>query len=173
MDEETVLAVERVQTRTEIATLFRSVADQLDAGGPVTLDGDGRSVTVRPPEHPMFELEIERELGDDGTELSLELEIEWTEHEDGVDVTQHTSADMDDGSPSDSGEADTTKSLGRFEVFRDRAGEWRWRLVHRNGNIIATSGEGYVSRQNALKGLRSVKRNAPDAAVVSKWETTD
>lgn len=53
----------------------------------------------------------------------------------------------------------------RFEVFRDGAGEWRWRLVHDNGNIIADSGEGYASKANARKGLRSVKRNAAAASV--------
>ncbi len=62
------------------------------------------------------------------------------------------------------------ESLARFQVFRDRADEWRWRLVHRNGNIIATSGEGYTRKHNAQKGLRSVVRNAPDAEVV---EDTD
>ena len=56
-------------------------------------------------------------------------------------------------------------SLARFQLFEDRAGEWRWRLVHRNGNIIATSGEGYTRRHNAEKGLRSVVANAPDAEV--------
>ncbi|WP_415378641.1 HVO_2922 family protein [Halosimplex sp. TS25] len=56
-------------------------------------------------------------------------------------------------------------SQARFELFRDRANEWRWRLVHRNGNVIASSGEGYTRKHNAEKGLRSVMRNAPDAAV--------
>ncbi|PSP98321.1 hypothetical protein BRC89_08300 [Halobacteriales archaeon QS_4_70_19] len=37
----------------------------------------------------------------------------------------------------------------RFELFRDRADEWRWRLRHRNGNVIATSGEGYTQAQRA------------------------
>lgn len=57
------------------------------------------------------------------------------------------------------------ESQATFEVYQDRADEWRWRLVHRNGNIIADSGEGYSSRQNAEKGVESVKRNAPDADV--------
>ncbi|WP_225332937.1 amphi-Trp domain-containing protein [Halomicrobium urmianum] len=56
-------------------------------------------------------------------------------------------------------------SMARFQVFRDRADEWRWRLVHRNGNVIATSGEGYTRRRNAEKGLRSVVANAPGADV--------
>ncbi|WP_232703397.1 amphi-Trp domain-containing protein [Halobacterium wangiae] len=61
--------------------------------------------------------------------------------------------------------ADASQSLARFEVFRDRGDEWRWRLRHRNGNIIATSGEGYTRKHNAWKGLRSVVQNAPEAEV--------
>ncbi|WP_435361561.1 HVO_2922 family protein [Haloarchaeobius sp. DFWS5] len=53
----------------------------------------------------------------------------------------------------------------RFEVFEDNAGEWRWRLVASNGNIIADSGEGYKSKQGATRGIRSVKRSAPAADV--------
>jgi hypothetical protein len=53
-----------------------------------------------------------------------------------------------------------------FEVYEDRAGQYRWRLVHSNGNIIADSGEGYATKQKAKQGIESVKQNAPDAAVV-------
>ena len=36
-----------------------------------------------------------------------------------------------------------------------RSQRWAWRLVASNGRIIATSGEGYVSRNNALHmGMR-------------------
>ncbi|QZP36819.1 HVO_2922 family protein [Halobaculum magnesiiphilum] len=63
-------------------------------------------------------------------------------------------------------EAPTPVSLARFELYRDRADEWRWRLVHRNGNIVATSGEGYSSDRAARRGMQSVMRNAPDALVL-------
>lgn len=53
----------------------------------------------------------------------------------------------------------------RFEVYEDNAGEWRWRLVATNGNIIADSGEGYASKQGAKRGIESVKANAPKALV--------
>jgi uncharacterized protein YegP (UPF0339 family) len=52
-----------------------------------------------------------------------------------------------------------------FEIYRDRAGEYRWRLVHRNGNVLADSGEGYASRQKARQGLESVRANAGDAEI--------
>ncbi|WP_255196069.1 HVO_2922 family protein [Halorarius litoreus] len=54
-----------------------------------------------------------------------------------------------------------------FELYRDREGQYRWRLVHRNGNIIADSGEGYTTPQKARQGIDSVKQNAPDAPVES------
>jgi len=56
-------------------------------------------------------------------------------------------------------------SKATFEVYQDKAGEYRWRLEHDNGNIIADSGEGYASRQKAKEGIESVKANAPDAEV--------
>ncbi|MFQ3475976.1 YegP family protein [Halonotius sp. F2-221B] len=53
-----------------------------------------------------------------------------------------------------------------FELFVDSADQWRWRLVHTNGNIIADSGEGYASRQKCKQGIESVKQNAPEAELV-------
>ena len=35
-----------------------------------------------------------------------------------------------------------------LEFYKDDAGEYRWRLVAENGNIVATSGEGYANRQD-------------------------
>ena len=52
-----------------------------------------------------------------------------------------------------------------FELYRDAAGEWRWRLVHENGNVIADSGQGYASRQKARQGAESVKTNAGGADI--------
>jgi len=56
-------------------------------------------------------------------------------------------------------------SKATFELFQDAADEWRWRLRHDNGNIIADSGEGYAARHGVKNGLQSVKTNAPGAAV--------
>lgn len=56
-------------------------------------------------------------------------------------------------------------SKATFQVYEDAAGEWRWRLLHDNGNILGDGGQGYASKERALSGLRSVKRNAPGAAV--------
>jgi len=58
-----------------------------------------------------------------------------------------------------------TDSKATFELYVDREGKHRWRLVHDNGNVIADSGEGYASRQKARQGIDSVRRNAPGADV--------
>lgn len=50
-----------------------------------------------------------------------------------------------------------------FEVYQDRRGGWRWRLRHRNGNIIGDSGEAYSSRSAVHDAIKSIKKNAPEA----------
>ncbi|KAB1194047.1 DUF1508 domain-containing protein [Haloferax sp. MBLA0076] len=59
-------------------------------------------------------------------------------------------------------------SKAHFEVYVDAEGQYRWRLVHDNGNILADSGEGYASKQKAKQGIQSVKQNASEAEVVEK-----
>lgn len=57
-------------------------------------------------------------------------------------------------------------SQSRFEIYEDRGGEWRWRLRHRNGNIIASSGEGYTQRHNVENGMQAVRRDALGAPLL-------
>lgn len=52
-----------------------------------------------------------------------------------------------------------------YELYKDKAGEHRWRLKHQNGNILATSSEGYSSKAAALKCIENVKASA-DSPVV-------
>lgn len=46
----------------------------------------------------------------------------------------------------------------KIEVYRDSAGEWRWRLKAGNGRIMADGGEGYVDRRGAIRAVTSVLR---------------
>ncbi|ELZ22714.1 hypothetical protein C475_16471 [Halosimplex carlsbadense 2-9-1] len=80
--------------------------------------------------------------------------------------TVDTAAAESDTDPDAEPVAEPPKSKARFEVFQDRGGKWRWRLRHRNGNIIADSAQGYSSRQKAEQGLASVRKNAPGADAV-------
>ena len=52
----------------------------------------------------------------------------------------------------------------KFEMYQDKAGEFRFRLKARNGQIIATS-EGYTTKNACENGVESVRKNAPEAAV--------
>ena len=48
----------------------------------------------------------------------------------------------------------------KFEVYKDKKGEHRWRLRHGNGNILATSSEGYAAKASALKCIENVQNSA-------------
>ena len=54
----------------------------------------------------------------------------------------------------------------KFELYTDKAGEFRFRLKSVNGQIIAVS-EGYKAKVSCLNGIESVKNNAPDAETVN------
>ena len=54
---------------------------------------------------------------------------------------------------------------GKFEIYSDNAGKFRFRLKAGNGEIIA-NGQAYESKASAKKGVESVIRSASDAQVV-------
>ncbi|MBS3814992.1 MAG: YegP family protein [Hadesarchaea archaeon] len=54
-----------------------------------------------------------------------------------------------------------------FEVFKDKQNKFRFRLKAPNGEIIAVS-QGYKSKDNCMKGIKSVRKNAEKAEVVEK-----
>lgn len=56
----------------------------------------------------------------------------------------------------------------KFEVYKDKAGEFRFRLKARNGEVIATS-EGYKAKDSCMNGIESVRKNAVDAPVEKKY----
>ncbi|MBR4744147.1 MAG: YegP family protein [Oscillospiraceae bacterium] len=57
----------------------------------------------------------------------------------------------------------------KFEIYVDKAGEFRFRLKATNGQIIAVS-EGYKAMAGCKNGIASVKKNAVDAPVVDAKE---
>ncbi len=42
---------------------------------------------------------------------------------------------------------------GQFEIYKDRSGKFRWRLIHSSGQPIANSGRGYEAKEDAVKGI--------------------
>ena len=53
----------------------------------------------------------------------------------------------------------------KFEIKKDKSGQYRFNLKAGNGEIIATS-EAYTTKAAAKNGIESVKKNAPAAEVV-------
>ncbi len=57
-----------------------------------------------------------------------------------------------------------TETNPKFEIYLDKANEFRFRLKARNGEIIAVS-EGYSAKAGCKNGIDSVVKNAPDADI--------
>jgi uncharacterized protein len=57
----------------------------------------------------------------------------------------------------------------KFELFKDHAGKFRFHLKPANGEIIASS-QGYNSKAAAENGIKSVRTNAPGAALVDQTD---
>lgn len=60
----------------------------------------------------------------------------------------------------------------KFEVYKDKAGEFRFRLKATNGQIIAV-GEGYKALAGCMNGIESVKKNAADSTVIVEEKKED
>ena len=141
MSDETVHESRQLRSRQALATYFRRISGALSRGEPVPID-DAGTVTVEPAADQEVEIELERE----GETVHFEVEMEWPEADGAIDD-------------------DAAASKATFELYADSVDDWRWRLRHDNGNIVADSGQGYASKQKAKQGLDSVKSNAPGAAV--------
>jgi len=48
----------------------------------------------------------------------------------------------------------------KFELYQDKTGQYRWRLRHSNGNIIAVASEGYASKASAARSIEIVRESA-------------
>lgn len=47
-----------------------------------------------------------------------------------------------------------------YQIYKDTAGQWRWRLQAANHQTIATSGEGYHNKQDCVHAISLVKQSA-------------
>lgn len=57
----------------------------------------------------------------------------------------------------------------KFEIYTDKAGEFRFRLKATNGQIIAVS-EGYKAMAGCQNGIASIQKNAPEAEIVENLD---
>ena len=62
----------------------------------------------------------------------------------------------------------TPKTCPKFEVYFDKAGLYRYRLIAANGESIAMSEEGYKSKSGVMGGIKSVSVNAVNAEIIDE-----
>jgi uncharacterized protein YegP (UPF0339 family) len=56
------------------------------------------------------------------------------------------------------------KKRAHFQITKDKAGEWRWRLRASNGRIVA-SGEGYKREAGCIRGIWALLKAAAAADI--------
>jgi len=116
--------------------------------------------------------EVDDTLADEG-DLAEELEDSHDERDDLQQKVDDTLADEADlarelvASQVALAAAERPESQAGFEIFQDADDEWRWRLRHTNGNVLAVSGQGYARRTGAQNGMESVRRDAFGAAAIT------
>ncbi|MBB4480248.1 YegP family protein [Rhizobium sp. MC63] len=55
----------------------------------------------------------------------------------------------------------------KFEVYKDKSGEFRFRFKASNGETMFLS-EGYKAKASAMSAIESIKKNSPGADVVDQ-----
>ncbi|WP_049907019.1 YegP family protein [Halovivax asiaticus] len=53
-----------------------------------------------------------------------------------------------------------------FQVYEADTGEWRWRLIDEDGNVLADSGAEHGSKSEAAEAMMTLKEQAPDAELL-------
>ncbi|NMN57751.1 hypothetical protein FHT36_001648 [Xanthobacter sp. SG618] len=54
--------------------------------------------------------------------------------------------------------------MAKFEVYKDKAGEFRFRYKASNGEVMFAS-EGYKAKSSAMEAIESIKKNVASATV--------
>jgi len=63
---------------------------------------------------------------------------------------------------------DSSQARATFEVYKDKAGEYRWRLRATNTQILAIAAQGYSDKRSCLNAIESVKRDVASAPIEEK-----
>ncbi len=149
-DEETLFESEKQLSVAAVVRRLREVADGVEAGA---LQLGGHAVTPASP--VKFEEEYSAETTDEGITFELELELKWNS----------TAADGK-GDHASHGSRVVARAgvAGKFELFTDVGGKFRFHLKAGNGQIIASS-QAYTTKAAAQNGIKSMRTNAPAARI--------
>jgi uncharacterized protein YegP (UPF0339 family) len=55
--------------------------------------------------------------------------------------------------------------MAHFEIFKNKRGQYRWRLRAANNKIIADSAESYVRKSACMRGIELVKKQSRQAKI--------
>jgi uncharacterized protein len=55
-----------------------------------------------------------------------------------------------------------------FLVYKDKAGEFRWKLRGRNWEPLADSGEGYKNKSDCMSAIKIIQRDAADSSIIDQ-----
>ncbi|HSX22270.1 MAG TPA: DUF1508 domain-containing protein [Gaiellaceae bacterium] len=58
------------------------------------------------------------------------------------------------------------EDIMKFEVYRDKTSEFRWRLLTANANVVADSGEGYTRSEDAHHAIANLLLAINDVVIV-------
>ena len=58
----------------------------------------------------------------------------------------------------------------KFEIYQDKAMEYRWRLKAANGEILATSGQGYKAKADCKHGVERIQKDAADKLKFEEYQ---
>lgn len=56
----------------------------------------------------------------------------------------------------------------KIKIYKDKSGQWRWRLLARNGKIIADSAEAYRRKAGAMRAVHKLQVNLVLAEVIEE-----
>lgn len=56
----------------------------------------------------------------------------------------------------------------KFEVYKDKKGHFRWKLLSRNGESVAEGGEGYTEKRGVMNAVKKLKEWAGTTEVMDK-----
>jgi uncharacterized protein YegP (UPF0339 family) len=84
-------------------------------------------------------------------------------------ATKDTNANATNGATTAADRNASAKhSKGTFEVYKDKAGEYRWRLRATNTQILAMAAQGYSDKRSCMNAIESIKRDVADATIEEK-----
>ena len=63
-----------------------------------------------------------------------------------------------------------TRRFPKWQIYKDAAGDFRFRLIAMNGEIILAASEGYSRKDSAKKGIESIRNNAGSEVIIVENE---